>query len=89
MHPKVLTLTSYSAIFRGPAVHDDGSTGEFDGHSYPHSSTLRKHFRETFGLREYRQNQLQAINAALLGKDCFILMPTGKLPNYGKFPILS
>ncbi|XP_062561250.1 recQ-like DNA helicase Blm isoform X2 [Armigeres subalbatus] len=58
-------------------VRNDGVTGEFDGMNYAHSNEMRIAFRETFGLRSYRPNQLQVINATLLGFDCFVLMPTG------------
>ncbi|XP_076179692.1 Bloom syndrome helicase isoform X2 [Ptiloglossa arizonensis] len=56
---------------------NDGISGEFDGLTYPHSREMLKIFRQKFGLYSFRPNQLQAINAALLGFDCFVLMPTG------------
>ena len=66
----------YVPIF-GSSDKDDGATEEFDGEGFEHSQELRTMFRNIFGLREFRHNQLQAINAALLGNDSFILMPTG------------
>ncbi|EDV21044.1 uncharacterized protein TRIADDRAFT_30770 [Trichoplax adhaerens] len=41
------------------------------------SNKMKEIFRSKFGLHKFRTNQLEAINAALLGYDCFILMPTG------------
>lgn len=51
--------------------------GEFDGLDYPHSALMMEVFQERFGLKSFRPNQLQVINATLLGHDCFVLMPTG------------
>lgn len=58
-------------------VQNSGLTGEFDGYNFPHSTDLQHYFRHTFGLYQFRPNQLQAINAIMLGHDCFVLMPTG------------
>ncbi|XP_050071793.1 recQ-like DNA helicase Blm [Anopheles maculipalpis] len=71
-------LASSSDIGRfHEGIRNDGITGEFDGMAYPHSARLQVAFKETFGLRTFRPNQLQVINATLLGIDCFVLMPTG------------
>lgn len=52
----------------------------FRGTKFPHSEEMMNTFHKKFGLHCFRTNQLEAINAALLGEDCFILMPTGTCP---------
>ncbi|XP_027708032.1 Bloom syndrome protein [Vombatus ursinus] len=49
----------------------------FKSVDFPHSKEMMKIFHKKFGLHHFRTNQLEAINAVLLGEDCFILMPTG------------
>ncbi|NXC14654.1 BLM protein, partial [Corythaeola cristata] len=49
----------------------------FRGMKFSHSEEMMNIFHRKFGLHSFRTNQLEAINAALLGEDCFILMPTG------------
>uniref|UniRef100_A0A8C0UEY4 RecQ-like DNA helicase BLM n=1 Tax=Cyanistes caeruleus TaxID=156563 RepID=A0A8C0UEY4_CYACU len=59
-----------------PVVHDP-ALERFRGMKFPHSAEMMNIFHKKFGLHCFRTNQLEAINAALLGEDCFILMPTG------------
>ena len=44
---------------------------------HPWSRDVKQAMKETFHLRGFRPNQLEAINATLAGKDAFVLMPTG------------
>ncbi|XP_066540349.1 recQ-like DNA helicase BLM isoform X1 [Hoplias malabaricus] len=62
---------SPEVTYRNPA-HD-----RFRGFSFPHSAEMMKIFHKKFGLHQFRFNQLEAINATLLGEDTFVLMPTG------------
>ncbi|KAI4905292.1 hypothetical protein NFI96_022712 [Prochilodus magdalenae] len=63
--------TSPEVTFRNPA-HD-----RFRGFDFPHCPEMMKIFHKKFGLHQFRFNQLEAINATLLGEDTFVLMPTG------------
>ena len=44
---------------------------------YPHSENMLSAFRNLFGLKQFRPQQFESINAALLAHNVFVLMPTG------------
>lgn len=56
---------------------NDGTDAKLKSKTLKHSSEMFKIFFKVFGLKEFRTNQLEAINAALLKFDVFVLMPTG------------
>ncbi|KAK7023808.1 ATP-dependent helicase [Favolaschia claudopus] len=43
----------------------------------PYAKEIKSHLTSTFGLATFRKNQFEAINAAMAGRDVFVLMPTG------------
>jgi len=59
------------------SARNDGKDPELNKQTFPHSDSVKKVMKETFGLKAFRPNQLPAINSALLGQDTFVLMPTG------------
>ena len=46
-------------------------------HDYQHSERMFYTFSNQFGLKAFRPQQFEAINEALNGDNCFVLMPTG------------
>lgn len=58
-------------------VKNDGGGLVLNRLDFAHSAAMLYAFKTKFGLHKFRPNQLAAINAAVLGHDCFILMPTG------------
>ncbi|KAG2366764.1 P-loop containing nucleoside triphosphate hydrolase protein [Suillus spraguei] len=51
--------------------------GRLDNTSTPYYAEAVSVLKNVFRLTSFRQNQLEAINATLDGKDVFVLMPTG------------
>ncbi|NXQ93843.1 BLM protein, partial [Sagittarius serpentarius] len=90
---KIMSRAKGSAVVSNPAApkssylmatknHSDllvnnPALERFKGMKFSHSEEMMNVFHKKFGLHYFRTNQMEAINAALLGEDCFILMPTG------------
>ncbi|XP_046859996.1 Bloom syndrome protein-like isoform X3 [Xenia sp. Carnegie-2017] len=71
------TKVSDTVEGKGNSLPDDGYRSEFKRKDYAFSELMNSALRQSFGLKSFRSNQQEAITAALLNKDCFILMPTG------------
>ncbi|XP_028399208.1 Bloom syndrome protein homolog [Dendronephthya gigantea] len=70
-------ITSAQPKKTGNSLPDDGYRGEFKRTDYAFTQEVNRTLRRTFGLKCFRFNQHEAITAALLKRNCFILMPTG------------
>lgn len=56
---------------------NDGEDANLKSLNFDFSKQMMSKFKNTFGLRNFRTNQLEVINATCLKHDCFVLMPTG------------
>lgn len=59
------------------AYRNSSDDQELKMECYPFSERLRKFLNDKFGLSHFRIGQLEVLNAALLGHDCFVLFPSG------------
>jgi hypothetical protein len=78
--PPPPTITEWISD-RAPASRDmaayPAATTNWSKQNFPWSESVQLANRNVFGHRTFRENQLEVINAALAGHDCFVLMPTG------------
>lgn len=77
--PKKGTLRQLQGSqYLADAVEDEANLWrDGPGRKFPWSLKLAMENRKVFGNPGFRQNQREAMNAALSGKDVFVLMPTG------------
>ncbi|XP_054158777.1 ATP-dependent DNA helicase Q1-like [Oppia nitens] len=59
------------------SISDQQSSDQFDGQDFQWSGQCQRLLETVFGLKSFRNYQLQAINATLADNDCLLVMPTG------------
>lgn len=74
--PSAGPFSSSTPLFFGHS-QNDGNEAKLKSLDFTHSKKMMEAFKKVFNLTEFRHNQLEAINAALLGNDVFVIMPTG------------
>ncbi|KAF8964093.1 P-loop containing nucleoside triphosphate hydrolase protein [Flammula alnicola] len=75
MHDATATIASGSSKRTSSKTAQSNNAGALI--SSPHYPEIIRQLRSIFMLSEFRTNQLEAVTAALEGKDVFVLMPTG------------
>lgn len=78
--PQAGTLRELQGSQYNPAVSNEETIVRWrdgNGRSFPWSLRIALDNRNVFGNSGFRPNQREAMNAALSGKDVFVLMPTG------------
>ncbi|KAF2170631.1 hypothetical protein M409DRAFT_19446 [Zasmidium cellare ATCC 36951] len=71
------TQTRRSARKSKKTSFEDEAEEERKYFSFPWSNDVKTALKERFRLKGFRENQANAINATLGGRDVFVLMPTG------------
>ncbi|KAK3744099.1 hypothetical protein QZH41_016798, partial [Actinostola sp. cb2023] len=77
------SVSTQKVINNSPSPHknslmpNDGDDAELNSPDFPYSRDMWKILRDIFHIKNLRTNQLQVINAAMMKKNCFVLMPTG------------
>ncbi|XP_068741316.1 recQ-like DNA helicase BLM isoform X1 [Montipora capricornis] len=62
---------------RDNSIPNNGNDNDLKRRDMPYHREMWKILKNVFNIRSLRTNQLEAINAAMMKHDCFILMPTG------------